>query len=154
MLSEIFMDKLQVQNSVSQIVEIPLAPLTINKCFRSISKKNFTSTIKTKRYRNFEIDVKNHLKKNNYKIKTSQNMVYSMHYKFYYPVLVKALDRVSKVSGDVFNMIKPIEDIVTRYFGFDDSQVIYGSCEKIHNDNPKIEILITGCDFYDYYKDI
>jgi Holliday junction resolvase RusA-like endonuclease len=54
-------------------------------------------------------------------------------YDFYFPIYKKDTTILSKTAGDVTNCIKAIEDILAKYFNFNDSQVVTSTQTKIQS---------------------
>jgi len=67
-------------------------------------------------------------------------------YRFYYPIYKKGTTHLSKTAGDVSNLIKPLEDIMAYYFGFNDSQVLGFFSGKQHSEERYFEVEIFRVD--------
>lgn len=134
-----------------QLIFPELKPISINAVYATDfkTKRRFRS----KKYGEFESSINSILKlayKNDL-IKINKTFDPTLHYlkmdyRFYYPVLKKDNSQISKHSVDTTNCLKPLEDIICKYLGIDDSYVIGGSFEKIHSDKIRIVVELKLCD--------
>lgn len=123
-----------------------IKPLPLNQVYATDfrTKRRF----KSKKYTQFESAVNNQLRKfksdiNKFnKYFDENNHCITVSYRFYYPILTKKDNRISKTSGDTSNLIKPIEDVLFKQLIADDSHVIDVSASKIHSETLRIAIIL------------
>jgi Holliday junction resolvase RusA-like endonuclease len=94
----------------------------------------FTSDVNSQ-LRNF----KTQINKFNNKYSIDEHYI-NATYRFYYPILLKAGDKIAKTSKDTSNCVKTIEDVLFAQLIADDSQVININATKIHSKDIRIEI--------------
>tara|TARA_R110002167_G_scaffold216993_1_gene421775 strand:+ start:101 stop:526 length:426 start_codon:yes stop_codon:yes gene_type:complete len=123
-----------------------IEPLPLNAVYATDfrTKRRF----KSKKYTQFESLINNCLRRyrsdiNKFNNKYDIEKFYIVaEYRFYYPITVKANNKVSKTSKDLTNCLKPIEDIIFKQLIADDSQVLQASCSKIHSKDIRIEVTL------------
>ena len=123
-----------------------IEPLPLNQVYATDFKTK--RRFKSKKYTQFTSAVNGQLR--NYKSQINKfNNKYSeldhylvATYRFYYPILVKSGNRISKTSKDTSNLVKTIEDVLFKQLIPDDSQVININSTKIHSQDIRIEIEI------------
>lgn len=133
-------------------MEFPLLkPISLNSVYATDFKTK--RRFKSKVYATFESEVKTILRLKYHKelLILSNKFDPTLHYlksdyRFYYPVLKKDNSQISKHSIDTTNCLKPIEDIICKYIGIDDTFIIGGSFEKIHSDKIRTVVELKLCD--------
>jgi len=119
-------------------------PMSLNQAYSTDKRTN--RRFKSKQYTQFTSIIGGQLR--NYKGQiTKFNNKYSIEdhyivatYRFYYPIFVKAGNKISKTSKDLSNSIKTLEDILFSQLIADDSQVINLNVTKIHSQDIRIEV--------------
>jgi len=124
-----------------------IKPLNLNHCYTISSIGGKVRRFPSKEYKQYESLV--NLKLRSYR-KTINDLIKAFdeekhylvaEYVFYYPILTKKDNRVSKRSIDLSNSIKALEDIIFKNFGhIDDSAVCSLNVHKIHSENIRVEI--------------
>ena len=125
-----------------------IKPISLNHSTKITTRGKFASKYKTDSYKQLESAInlqmrkyKNELNKFNNKYSETKHYLVA-EYRYYYPILIKAGNRISKKSGDTSNNIKVIEDCVFKHLMADDSQVISLQATKIHSNDIRTEITL------------
>jgi hypothetical protein len=113
--------------------------MSLNHAYISAAKFNRVIRFPSKEYKQLESKInlmlreyKNDINKLNKYFDPKKHCIHCS-YRFYMPILKKD-GTISMKSLDLSNCIKVIEDIIFKQFQFDDSQISFLSCEKIHSD--------------------
>jgi hypothetical protein len=113
--------------------------MSLNHAYISAAKFNRVIRFPSKEYKQLESKInlmlreyKNDINKINKYFDPKKHCI-NCSYRFYMPILKKD-GTISMKSLDLSNCIKVIEDIIFKQFQFDDSQISFLSCEKIHSD--------------------
>ena len=116
-----------------------IKPISLNHAYISTAKFNRVIRFPSKEYKQLESKInlilreyKNDINKLNQYFDPKKHCIHCS-YRFYMPILKKD-GTISMKSLDLSNCIKVIEDIIFKQFQFDDSQISFLSCEKIHSD--------------------
>lgn len=122
-----------------QIILPDIKPISLNHAYISAAKFNRVIRFPSKEYKQLESKInlilreyKNDINKLNKYFDPKKHCIHCS-YRFYMPILKKD-GTISMKSLDLSNCIKVIEDIIFKQFQFDDSQISFLSCEKIHSD--------------------
>ena len=123
-----------------------IEPISLNHATKISTRGKFATKYKTDKYKQLESLMSGALRKykndiNKFNNKYNDGKYYLVAtYKFYYPILLKSGDAISKKSKDVSNLTKVVEDILFKQLLADDSEVISLTVTKIHSKDVRTEI--------------
>jgi len=144
---------------IDETLTFEIIPISVNKCFRSVSLnrkgRSYTSSIKSKEYREFEHKLCAQIRLLSAQIKRiatgyipGKNF-YIVDYIFKFPrsrIITKA-GNISKTCGDTDNFIKPIQDQVFKALKVynkdaDDSAIVGFKALRIPHELPTSKVII------------
>lgn len=135
---------------MNKLIEFTLQgkPLTVNKAYNNGPGN---SRVKSALYNEFEYNMTEQLRDLDIDpdlgLKDMQPLF--VFYKFYFPIYKKRTKILSQRAGDTSNLIKPFEDVMSYYFGFDDSQIVGFLPLKLHSEKCFTHVEIFKVDDYD-----
>lgn len=133
--------------------------MSLNNAFVNNIKRG--GRYKSPKYKQYERDVKNQLLQYREDFKkltmTFNPAIDSMvvDYYFYYKGVLKKDGGISKTGGDTSNFVKPVEDIVFKTLGIDDSFRLGGESFRFESDEMRIVIqfrIYKIKDVFEVYK--
>lgn len=125
-----------------------ITPITLNHSHKITTRGKFASKYKTDKYKQLESSMALELRKYKSQINKFNNKYNSgnyylvAEYVFYYPILLKSGDAISKKSKDVSNLTKVVEDILFKQLLADDSEVISLKVTKVHSQDIRTDITL------------
>jgi Holliday junction resolvase RusA-like endonuclease len=125
-----------------------LKPISVNKAYANSFGKH--GRMKTRDYLEFEYEVTKQLdllaiRELYRKEIKDKRCPLELNFEFFYNVYKKNSDELSLTSGDVSNMIKPLEDILSNYMDFNDAQIMSVGAEKYQHENEDDFRIEIGC---------
>ena len=125
-----------------------IEPISLNHATKISTRGKFATKYKTEAYKQLESSMGNALRGyrkeiNKFNNKYTSGKYYLVaEYRFFYPILLKSGDAISKKSKDVSNLTKVVEDILFKQILADDAEVISLTVTKIHSKDIRTEIIL------------